>query len=122
MQECQACRSKGSRWPGHLDFSRLMPYQKSCPWCNGTKQVTSEVAGVFDRLVSESGVLTTRAVTLTAIAIDAENAWQQVRGKKRPKHLSEPEWQKELLNKSAAVANAKQEAELACEMAQLRNQ
>lgn len=117
MQECQACRPKGSRWPGYLDFSRLMPYQKTCCWCCGTKQVTSEVAEVYQRLANEPGILSIRAVTLASIAIDAENAWQQMRGKKRPKNLSEPEWQKELLNRNAAAIKAKQEADDALVMA-----
>lgn len=113
MRECKACCPKGSCWPGHLDFSKLMPYQKACAWCNGTKQVSDEVAEVYTRLASESGLLSVRANSLAAQAIDAENIWEQMRNKKRPKNISEAEWQKELLNRNAAAIRAREEAAIA---------
>jgi len=90
--KCEACCLKGPGWPVHLDFSNLATYQKCCPWCSGTKEVTVEVAEVFLRLQTQPGVLSVRFHSLMSRAYDAKNAWDNLRTKKRPKGESEIGW------------------------------
>lgn len=92
MVKCEACCSKGPAWPGYLDFYNLMPYQGCCAWCNGTKEVTPEVAAVYYRLKTQPGLLSVRVTTLVSRATEAKKAWAEARKKKRPKGHSEIDW------------------------------
>lgn len=110
MEICQACAPKGPAWPVHLDFSNLAPHQSCCPWCNGTKQVTSEVAEVHRRLSSDSGLLSIRANTLVSRALEVEAIAKEVQRKKRPHGFNEFKWAQMVANAVKKAVQARNDA------------
>jgi hypothetical protein len=93
-----------------LDFSKLAPYQQCCDWCNGTKEVTAEVALVYTRLKNQRGLLSVRASTLRARALETKNAWEAIQKKKRPKGHSEDDWAAMLVRTENAAKIAHDDA------------
>lgn len=115
--ECQACMDKGPGWPGHLDFANLAPHQACCAWCGGSRQVVREVAEVFERLIRQPSLLSVRAITLTARAIESRNNWTALQHKKRPKGQNENEWNSFLSRTKTAAEQAELDARNAVKQA-----
>lgn len=107
MEPCQACLPKEPAWPAHLDFSNLAPYQKECPWCQGTREVTAEVACVYIRLKQDRGILSTRYNTLTARSLEAEMAAQEMQKRNRPRNISKQDWQQMIADAMEKAKEAK---------------
>lgn len=90
--KCQACNTdKGPGWPHYLDFSQPSN-QNPCGWCQDSKLLTPEVESVYQRLLSDPGILNNRANFLASEALIATEAWDRIKNQKKPRNLSGPEW------------------------------
>lgn len=92
MKKCTECSNQKSPFPN----------QGPCVWCNDTREVSSEVAEVLERIRIENLPAIVRECEQNAFT--AKEAWKEFRKKKRPKGFNEVIWAQ---NRKAVEQRAK---------------